>query len=169
MPITLNGSGTITGISAGGLPDAIITQPELATNVAGTGPAFSAYSTTGQTFSNGTSTKIQFQNEEFDTASCFDNATNYRFTPTVAGYYQVNLCWGTSSVLSSVVIALFKNGSDFKRGSSGTLGSTAMSALVYMNGSTDYVEGYVYNFSGGTVTNAGTEANFFQASLVRAA
>jgi hypothetical protein len=155
--------------ASGAIADASIAQAKLAANVAGNGPAFSAYSTTGQSFSNGTSTKIQFQNEEFDTASCFDNATNYRFTPNVAGYYQVNVCWGTSSTLSSVIIALFKNGSDFKRGSSGTLGTAAMSALVYMNGTTDYVEGYVYNFSGSTVTNAGTQGNFFQSSLVRAA
>lgn len=32
MPITINGSGTITGISAGGLPDATITTAELASN-----------------------------------------------------------------------------------------------------------------------------------------
>lgn len=169
MTITINGSGTITGLSAGGLPDATVQQADLATNVAGTGPAFSAYATTGQSFSNGTSTKIQFQNEEFDTANAFDSATNYRFQPSVAGYYQVNACWGTSSVLSSIIIALFKNGSDFKRGSSGTLGTTAASVLIYLNGTTDYVEAYLYNFSGSTVTNAGTQGNFFQASMVRAA
>ena len=35
MPITLNGSGTVTGISAGGLPDGCITAAELATGVGG--------------------------------------------------------------------------------------------------------------------------------------
>jgi hypothetical protein len=30
MPITINGSGTVTGISAGGLPDGVITNPDLA-------------------------------------------------------------------------------------------------------------------------------------------
>jgi hypothetical protein len=29
MPITLNGSGTVTGISAGGLPDGVITRPDM--------------------------------------------------------------------------------------------------------------------------------------------
>ena len=29
MPITINGSGTVTGISAGGLPDGVITRPEM--------------------------------------------------------------------------------------------------------------------------------------------
>jgi hypothetical protein len=32
MPITLNGSGTVTGISAGGLPDDCITTAEIAAN-----------------------------------------------------------------------------------------------------------------------------------------
>ena len=35
MPITLNGSGTVTGISAGGLPDGIIQSADLATGVGG--------------------------------------------------------------------------------------------------------------------------------------
>jgi hypothetical protein len=33
MPIVINGSGTVTGISAGGLPDACITTDELASTV----------------------------------------------------------------------------------------------------------------------------------------
>lgn len=32
MPITLNGSGTISGISAGGLPDGVITTDDIAAN-----------------------------------------------------------------------------------------------------------------------------------------
>ena len=53
-------------------------------------PCFSAYQSITQTLSNATLTKIQLQTEEFDTNSNFDSTTNYRFTPTVAGYYQVN-------------------------------------------------------------------------------
>ena len=35
MPIVLNGSGTVTGISAGGLPDGIIQTADLASGVGG--------------------------------------------------------------------------------------------------------------------------------------
>ena len=35
MPITLNGSGTVSGISAGGLPDGIIQSADLASGVCG--------------------------------------------------------------------------------------------------------------------------------------
>jgi len=32
MPITINGSGTVTGITAGGLPDGVITTDDIAAN-----------------------------------------------------------------------------------------------------------------------------------------
>jgi len=66
-------------------------QSSFPSNIAGTGPAFSAYQSSGQTISStSTWTKINFQTEEFDTNNNFDSTTNYRFTPQIAGYYQVN-------------------------------------------------------------------------------
>ena len=54
-------------------------------------PAFSATRTsTNQSFTSAVWTKVECQTEEFDTASAYDNATNFRFTPQVAGYYQVS-------------------------------------------------------------------------------
>lgn len=172
MPITINGSGTVTGISAGGLPDAIITQPEVATGVAGTGPAFSAYASSGTALSAGTFTKIAFQTEEFDTNSNYDNATNYRFTPTVAGYYMVTgQMQLVNSTLTEFALSVYKNGSSFKY-----LGDVITSAnrnvggsaLVYLNGSTDYVELYGYSSVAGTLMS-GAVPTFFQAAMVRAA
>lgn len=52
-------------------------------------PAFSAYQSVAQTLASTTITKITFTTEEFDTNSCYDTSTS-RFTPTVAGYYQIN-------------------------------------------------------------------------------
>ena len=59
--------------------------------VSGNMPAFSAYQSVGTTANNSTWTKIACNIEEFDTNSYYDNATNYRFTPLIAGYYQVML------------------------------------------------------------------------------
>jgi len=42
MPITINGSGTVTGISAGGLPDDCITTAEIAANAVTTAKLGSA-------------------------------------------------------------------------------------------------------------------------------
>jgi hypothetical protein len=169
MTITINGTGTITGITAGGLPDAIITQPELATGVAGTGPAFSAYQNSAQTLSSGSYTKLQFQAEEFDTASAFDSTTNYRFTPQVAGYYQFEGSFAVGAFPTGVQIAIYKNGSLAKQGGNvGTSAQLNVSTIISMNGSTDYVElfGWV---STGQVLSANSQVTYFQGFLARSA
>jgi hypothetical protein len=50
-------------------------------------PAFEAYLSANQNLTDNVNTKIQFDTELFDTDSCYDNVTNYRFTPNVAGKY----------------------------------------------------------------------------------
>ena len=111
-------------------------------------PAFSAYANASQSISSVTYTKITFNAEEFDTASCFDSTTNYRFTPTVAGYYQVNLVMQSNGNNSHWAI-IYKNGSAFKYGAPNAAGvnvgfGASLSALIYMNGTTDYIEWFVY-------------------------
>jgi hypothetical protein len=177
MPITINGTGTITGISAGGLPDAIITQPEIASGVGGTGPAFSAYANANQTITSNTFTKIQINTEEFDTNSNFDSTTNYRFTPTVAGYYQVNGSVNNYSSTSPtrVLAVIYKNGTAYKRFfdgavSTGTFYATSEgSALVYLNGSSDYIELYGLIVATTAVVNTDSSYVYFQAVMVRGA
>lgn len=174
MTMTLSGSGTIAGLVAGGLPDATITQPDLAAGVAGNGPAFSAYLGTTQTVSNLTATKLSANTEEFDTNNNYDPST-FRFTPTVAGYYQVNghINASATTSLARIFVLLYKNGSGIKNGSdyfvSGSRGT--LSTLVYMNGTTDYLELYGYLQGTGTLsfTAGGAQDNYFQAFLVRAA
>ena len=172
MTMTINGSGTITGLSAGGLPDATIVQADLAAGVAGNGPAFSAYPSGTQTISSGVYTKVACNTEEFDTANAFDSTTNYRFQPTVAGYYQVNGAVspnGTST--GSCVAAIYKNGSVFKYGPyiQTTNANSSVAALVYLNGSTDYIELYAYITASVASLGNGASSTYFQASMVRAA
>jgi len=143
--------------------------------VSGNQPAFSATQSVSQNIATGTLTKLTINSEEFDTASCYDNATNYRFTPTVAGYYQVNGFCAFGTTVSTSLITIYKNGSRFKDGILGS--STAstnqgagVSALIFMNGSTDYVELYMFQNSGLTVAvSPNSFATYFQASMVRAA
>lgn len=148
--------------------DSKVPQAALAPNVAGNGPAFSAYQSSSQSLSGGVFTKLQFQTEEFDTNSNYDKDTNYRFLPTVAGYYQVNA--SVTVAAGQVAITLYKNGTPFKSGPSilATAYSTTVAALIYLNGSTDYVESYGY--VGATSSTSAAVANtYFQASMVRAA
>ena len=172
MAITINGTGTITGITAGGLPDAVITQPDLAANVVGNGPAFSAYPSSTQTVTQSTWTKLACNTEEFDTNSNYDT-TNYRFTPTVAGHYQVI---GSASVTTIAQtyssLSIYKNGSRVKDGilsSSSGLYYFSVFALVYLNGSTDYIELYGQTTGATPTFSAGPTATYFQASMVRSA
>lgn len=185
MPIGINGSGTITGITAGGLPDGIITtdeiasaavtQAKLATGVAGTGPAFSASNSGGsaQSLSSGTWTKMILSTEYFDTANCFDSTTNYRFTPNVAGYYSA---YGAADVTGTgtqaVIMAIYKNGSEWQWGTyiANAVGEviTNVSTLVYLNGTTDYIEFYIRAF-GSSLQNQNNAALKCGAFLARAA
>lgn len=153
-----------------------IVQANIGTNVVGTGPAFSAVrGGSTQAISASTYTKIQFNVEEFDTNSNYDNTTNYRFTPTVAGYYQVTLSiYSTTGSSANFYAFIYKNGAAFKTitqiptGGGGTSSTLNGSALIYFNGTTDYVEGYYLTTQAATVT-ADAAYNYFQASLVRAA
>ncbi len=142
--------------------------------VSGNMPAFSAYQSASQSLPDSTFTKIQFQTKEFDTSNCY-STTNYRFTPLVAGYYQVNGSIQSAPATSGVsLISIYKNGVEIKRGN--VLANTyqaegaVVSALISMNGSTDYLELFAYQSSGAALaTTAANYATYFQAILVRAA
>ena len=170
MSLVLNGSGTIAGLTSGGLPDATITQAEIGTNVAGTGPAFLARVTSNQSVSAAVATKVNFDQEVFDTNSNYNPAT-YRFTPTVAGYYQINgmVCWsGAGTTQGSIYIYL--NGAVYARNYTAGSGFgyyNSISMVVPFNGTTDYVEIYAQNSSAETLVS-GTYTQF-SGSLVRAA
>ena len=171
--MTLSGDGSITGLVAGGLPDATVIQADLAAGVAGNGPAFSAYQSSAQTISTATATKVQFNSEDFDTNSNYDNVTNYRFTPTVAGYYQVNASI-SFAISGAQAIYIYKNGALYKAVSSPASAVGVVNyigALISMNGSADYLEIYCYQSSGGSasLTVSPTAYNSFSASMVRSA
>lgn len=153
------------------ITDAAVTQAKLGTGVTGNGPAFSAYQSVAQSVSTGVWTKVQLQSKEFDTANCFDNITNYRFTPNVAGYYQVSSNVQMGSSASIIAPNIYKNGVVYKQGNNSSTASTygeGVSCLVNMNGSTDYIELYVQLGTGQNLAT-GSAYTYFQAALVRAA
>lgn len=131
-------------------------------------PAFSVYQTSAT--SVGTSdTKITFDTEEFDTNNNFASS---RFTPTVAGYYQINAQLQPSASYSGGFIKLYKNGSAYKSGnysySGVTFGGWMISSLVYCNGSTDYLEIYGA-FTSAQSTATGATFTWFNGFLARGA
>jgi hypothetical protein len=109
-------------------------------------PAFSVSKSANQSITSGTWTKVTFDTEIFDTNNNFASST---FTPTVAGYYQIN---GTTDIYPSAsgnraAIRIYKNGSAFGYGNDIQISGQVemgivVSSLIYMNGTTDYLELY---------------------------
>ena len=143
------------------------TVPAKTGTMAMDGPAFSAYLTSNQSITTSTFTKITFDTEDFDTNSNFASS---RFTPTVAGYYQINACVIPVTATSQTVISIYKNGTSFKQISSNSINCTALaSSIIYFNGSTDYVEAYAYVVGTAPSLWAGTINTWFNGAMVRGA
>ena len=132
-------------------------------------PAFSAYLSSNQSPSNATFTKIQFDTEVFDTDNYYDNSTNYRFTPSVSGKYQVEAGCRISGTSPSIAVwAIFRNGASVTElnvnNSPAQFDNRIVANVIDMNGTTDYLEifGYISASSSQTF-NAGSNATFFTA------
>lgn len=162
------------------MPLSKIEQSSVNSGVAGTGSAFRAYSTNAvsNAIPSSTWTKIPFNATDFNVLSGFDT-TNYRFKPTVAGYYQLNGNINLGAPTSSggyFYLGFFRNGTVYNYSASLKLSTVivntdtniAASTLVYLNGSTDYVELYVY--MEGTSQTFGQTSNYtnFSGFLARA-
>lgn len=136
------------------------------------GPAFSAYLNVTQNVTTATYTKVNLDVEEFDTNSNFASG---RFTPTVAGYYQIiGSVYSVATSLAYIQSAIYKNGLNIRNtltaAQTATNATAPVSAIIYMNGSTDYLE--LYGSSGGGTANqfgAGITNTFFTGALIRAA
>lgn len=151
--ITLNGSAVSLGGSA---------------TVANT-PSFEAKTSSDVDVTSGVTTKVQFDTELFDTDSCYDHSTNYRFTPNVAGKYYIWSIVGCNSKsnanLETVEVRLYKNGSwentahfDY-RTNNARFAAPMVASVITFNGSSDYVESYVN--IGDSSGNPNTQANYY--------
>jgi len=143
-----------------------VTQAKLATGVAGTGPAFSAYNIAVQNVTVNVATKLSLDTEVFDTNSNFASG---RFTPTVAGYYQITASCqflGTATPYMQI----YKNGAAYTNniGVSTANGILPISCLIFCNGSTDYIEIFATSF-GGTQFNGGQPNTWATGAMVRGA
>ena len=168
-----SGAVTLTVPSTVGTQTATFPAATGTVMVSGNMPAFNSTTSASQNVSQNTWTKIQFNTKNFDTNTNY-STTNYRFTPTVAGYYQLNGgCTLTGSATTGgIQIAFVINGVTYYRGNRLPCVSSqdiqaVVSNVFYFNGSTDYVELYIYQFSAVTLT---TDQNncYFSGVLTRA-
>lgn len=110
-----------------------------------------AYRNAAQSIAGATTEKILIDTISFDTEGVVDIA-NSRIIPNLAGYYQVsgNARFGSIPDGETFFCSIFKNGERvsagayFRSGSSGQ-GISTVSDLVYMNGTTDYLELYIWS------------------------
>ena len=121
--------------------------------------------TSTQSVSSSTNTKVQFNDEVWDTDNCFDSTTNYRFTPNKAGYYQLNSAVLMSGGGTGFDFGIKKNGSSFaggnliRRDENNYVGGVVTS-VVYANGTTDYFEVFVTPYGATASIEIGTFTNF---------
>jgi hypothetical protein len=171
-------SGVVTLQAPSVAGSTTLNLPATSGTVMVNGPAFSAYSSADQSIPNVTYTKTQMNVEVFDTNGNYDQTTNYRFTPTIAGYYQINanLNFTTAAINTFGFSVLYKNGASINVGSTGTNNTavgivSTISTLIYMNGSTDYLELYAFQNSGGAlnILNGAGTVSYFQGFLARGA
>jgi hypothetical protein len=171
-----SGGGSVTLEEAVTASNLTITVPAetgtmitTASTFSGTGPAFKVTLSGDVSITGGVNTKVPFNTEDFDTASCFDTSTN-RFTPNVAGYYQINLFVALGAATSTQA-TIRKNGTSIVLGwymvNQASYGGMAFD-VVYMNGTTDYIEGFMFVSANSTIAG-GSAFTGMSGFLARAA
>jgi hypothetical protein len=128
------------------------------------GPAFYGYASTPTVAASGP-TKVELEAELFDTDGCFAGG---RFTPNVPGYYQFSFSV-QMAVQASFRGALAKNGAIAAWGSQAgdVTVSSCGSALLYINGTTDYAELFAIFASVGGTAVEGKEVTYLCGHLAR--
>ena len=136
-------------------------------------PSFGAYMSAGQTITNATATKVNFDTEFFDTDSAY-NTTNKRFTVPSGkdGKYLIigKVRMASPNDFEAFVTDIYKNGSLYSRGYArnffyDTLEVVAIADLV----ATDYIEIFVTHEAGGTediASSAFSGSQFFGFKLI---
>ena len=169
------GTNTLTlPASTGTVLTSISPSSDLPSSI--NGPSFKAVMSAVTAISNAGATKLVLNTEEWDTNSNYDSATNYRFTPTVAGYYLITgSMFMSTATTARVGVAIYKNGSEhawqFTAGvSSGGGANPQVSTIVYANGSSDYFELYAAQDAASSVNASNNNVlTWFSGALVRAA
>ena len=115
-------------------------------------PAFYATQESEQTISSGSVTVISFDTEVLDTNSCYSTST-YRFTPNASGFYYVFMhsAFDTNDDFDGVEMQMYKNNSTQIAGGitrNESANNISISAIVQLNGSSDYVDARAYQNSG---------------------
>tara|TARA_R100000329_G_C7493672_1_gene173863 strand:- start:34 stop:579 length:546 start_codon:yes stop_codon:yes gene_type:complete len=152
--VSSNGSGTVT----------------LGNSALKNTPSFFAFLSSAQTISSGTATKIQCNTERLDTDNTYDNSSNYRFTPGIAGKYLIYgsvMCGAGSEELTEAEAYIYVNGSVGSKSSFNHTNQRAnvvspYTSIIYDASTTDYFELYA-----SITDNSGSPSAFGDSTQVR--
>jgi len=169
LNIQSNGSTKLAITSAG----AAVTGTLSATTFSGDGSALTGLSgpnftdnyvrLSGTQLNNAQNsvTKYILETEQSDTNGWWDS-TNHKFLPNKAGWYQVTCSWFPARAATGVFQfqhRLYKNGTwqeelngrsiSYAVTTNSTPGSVNCTYFAYLNGTTDYLENYVYTYDYG--------------------
>jgi hypothetical protein len=129
------------------------------------------YLTGNQSIPNGADAVIQFA-DDIDTNNWYDTGT-YRFTPTVAGYYSISAAaWLSAANVNTdqVNLQARKNNNTFaiiQCPLPNDVGqSLTFTKIIYMNGSSDYIDFTIYQGSGNTIDLQASNGTWFSAHLI---
>ena len=122
---------------------------------AGNTPAFAARVGTQQDFTTNSTVVVDFDTEILDSDSCFDTST-HRFTPNSAGYYyiymsiyicgsennKIEICHG--NIVKNNTTNIARGRHDPNDSYEENRANVSCSGIVYLNGSSDYIDGQAY-------------------------
>ena len=155
------------GITSNEMAASSVIQAKMGANVAGTGPCFSASTSTGDLtlVANNQDTRILLPIEQFDTNNSFSSS---RFSPSVAGYYLITgFVYSGASAILSLEAKIYRSGVQANTGVlvAANTYSSNISGIEYLNGSTDYIDLVAKHLAGSSVYIGGRMTGV----LVRAA
>ena len=153
---TIANSGTATGFGAGA--DDFV----------------SVYKSGDQALTKNVIAKVAMNAQYSDANGWWDETTNYRFQPDVSGNYlflgELGFGNGTSSG-DNVDIYFYKNGAEIFANEtsqqSGYVQAISASAIIIMNGSSDYVEMFARSGANGTLTLDAQSFNMATTTAIR--
>jgi hypothetical protein len=166
------GTPTLTGTNISGTAAALSIGGNASTATELTGGAFHVYKTSNQSIATITDTVLTWDAESFDTAGAF---SSNKFTPNVAGKYLViSTVRAFGPTTTNGLLHIAKNGSRIKRFNIPVTSSSAaqdsesytVSAIVDMNGSTDYLEIKLFSGVGGMTIIGDIESSYFSGCKV---
>jgi len=180
---SISGSGTVTlGVSGEtfDIPSGVTLDSTGAT-ITGALTNTPAFAATGASNAISSATYVKAQNgtELLDTNGDYDNSSNYRFTPSVAGKYYVSntICVDPDSNMQYITASIYKNGSRIAQSLKGfnntdPIGNNYFSVTVNIiadaNGSSDYFEAYAYLHQDGDFRSTSGENVFLGYKIIGA-